>query len=210
MINLAMQKYPVWINSYEMKHEIIFRKICSAFLKKNMKVNDFDILDIAKVKGIMQNVPIHLNPSKSKADIESLRKQFELCSYVHGINYVLLDHLDFIQSNSKKPTAHERVDETMIELHKLAIEINIHVVLVVHPKQSADSKGAVDMSQLKGSSSIKQYADNILILQRMSRVNDDSNDRRVKISLNKNRLFGNESSIFLTYWKESDSFYEND
>lgn len=81
---------------------------------------------------------------------------------------------------------------------------------MVHPKQTDSVKTEVDMSQLKGSSAIKQYADNILILHRMSRhaSTEVEPDYRTKLKVAKNRMFGSEGMFYLTYQKDSDSFVQ--
>ena len=207
MVNFAKKDLPVWINSYEMKPEVIFRKICSQFLGENMKLHDFCESKKSSMKPIMSKYPIYINPSQSSAELCSIRKQLELCSSVYGIKFVMLDHLDYINAGAKKSSPMERIDECMIELHKMAAEFDVHILLVVHPKQTADAKTQIDMSQLKGSASIKQYSDNILILQKMSRGNT-SQDDRTKISVCKNRLFGTEGYFFLSYVSKSDSYSE--
>jgi replicative DNA helicase len=60
------------------------------------------------------------------------------------------------------------------------------------------------MDDLKGSSSIKQYADNILILTRMSRL--EASDDTTEISVAKNRLLGIEGTCRLRYDVETDRY----
>ncbi len=64
------------------------------------------------------------------------------------------------------------------------------------------------MHALKGSSSIKQYADNIIILHRCSRAGDSYETNKVKVRVAKNRMFGYEGNVYLQYCPEWDGYLE--
>ncbi|MGZ7043551.1 MAG: DnaB-like helicase C-terminal domain-containing protein, partial [Methanobacterium sp.] len=206
MHNIAMQGIGVWINSYEMDYKIIVRKFAGIVLGKRMKFEEFSSEDKIKFNNWCKNNSLYINKSVSKIDLSLLRKQFEIASYAYGVKYILLDHLDYIHSSGQKENSYENIDEAVREIHALAMEFNVGVILVAHPKQVQNGK-EISMSDLKGSSGIKQFADNILVLTRMDRL--DQNDiNRVKIRVWKNRLCGIEKSFFLRYLSETDSFVE--
>ena len=88
----------------------------------------------------------------------------------------------------------------------MALRYGVHIILVAHPRQFDPKKEELGMQHIKGSSSIKQYADNILLLTRMNRKN--SEDTRTKVHVAKNRLFGTEGDKFLEYSHDIDGFKE--
>lgn len=206
LYNIAKQGKGVWINSYEMSYKIISRKLASVVLKRKMKFEKFNDLDKFNYKEWLSKNRCYINKSNSKVDLNSLRKQFEMASYAYGVKYILIDHLDYIHSSGAKKNVYENIDDAVREIHSLAMEFDVSVILVVHPKQVEDGK-EITMAHLKGSAGIKQFADNILVLTRMDRL--DQNDiNRVKIRVWKNRLCGIEKAFFLRYLPEIDSYVE--
>lgn len=206
MHNIVCQGHGVWINSYEMHYKIIARKFAGIVLQKKMKFNEFSIDDKRTFKNWCREHNLYINKSTAKVDLYSLRKNFEIASYAYGIKYILLDHLDYIHSSGDKNNSYENIDDAVREIHSLAMEFNVGVILVAHPKQIQQGK-EISMADIKGSSGIKQYADNILIITRMDRI--DPNDvNRVKLRVWKNRLCGIEKSISLRYLQEIDAYVE--
>lgn len=208
MKNIADQNQGVWINSYEMNPIMTHRKIASVVLRKQMKFEEFSAQDICRFKDYMSKKRYFINTSNSKVDIQGLRKSFEMASLGYGVKYVLLDHLDYIHGNGKKGTTLENIDEAMREIHSMALEFNVGVILVVHPKQTEIGK-EITSSDLKGSAAIKQYADNIIIVTRMDRI-DPNSKNRVQVRVWKNRMIGREGSFHLMYDPITDSYSELD
>ena len=77
----------------------------------------------------------------------------------------MFDHLDYIKSADLKIPKHERIEEIVLQLHEMAQDFGVHLFLVCHPVQKRSGE-ALTMNDLKGSASIKQYADNVFILQK--------------------------------------------
>ncbi len=199
MKSLAERGRGVWINSYEMDPKTVHRKLASLILKKKMKYEAFSPEDIKAYRDYMDIHKVYLNITNAHTSFSDLRKLFEIASYVYEVDYVLLDHLDYLYESDGKNTA-EVITETMRNIHVLAMEFRMGVVLIVHPKQVPETQ-EITMADLK------QYADNILILTRMDRL--DPNDLlRVKIRVCKNRLCGLERSFYMRYVPEYDSYAE--
>ena len=206
-----MEKDPggIWINSWEMDHEVIVRKIASNVLKTRFKTEEFTPDQAAKFQVWMQNNNAFINPKRSQADLGTLHKQIEMASKVYGVKYVALDHLDYIVPNKSDRETHERIRECIEALHIMAMEFDVHIFLIAHPKQTDEATGKIHMGQIRGGASIKQYADNVILLQNMSQADTSVPDNRMKITVPKNRFFGTKGEIFLRYIKESDSYIEN-
>lgn len=205
--NIADQGKGIWLNSYEMSPMMVNRKLASIVLKTKMKCRDFTLEEKNAYVKYLKDHKCHLNIKNNKVDIDVLRKQFEMASLVYDVKYILIDHLDYIYSNGKKKTSLENIDEAVREIHALAMEFQVGVILVVHPKQVMEGK-EITMSDLKGSSAIKQYADNIIVVTRMDRL--DANDKlRVKVRVFKNRLQGIESFFYLRYVPDIDGYTES-
>jgi replicative DNA helicase len=206
MVNCAMQGHPVWLNSWEMRPEVTMRKLASIILRRPMKIYNFTREDNQQFDEWASHYKIYINQNTSGTDIAFLAKQLIKAKEM-GIEIVMLDHLDYLV-NAKKEKLHEAIDETVKRLHELAFDLSMHFLLICHPRQSSTGSEEVGMHALKGSSSIKQYADNIIILHRCARTDSQSDPDKVKVRIAKNRMFGVEGNTYLFYQPRWDGYGE--
>lgn len=206
MVNAAMQNIPVWINSWEMKPETTMRKLASIVLRRPMKICNFNSHENEQFDEFASRFKIFINPNTIGTNIRMLGKQLKIAQKL-GIKIVMLDHLDYLVQD-KKEKQHEAIEDTVKQLHELAFSLNMHFLLICHPKQSGSGSEEIGMHSLKGSSSIKQYADNILILHRCSRTDKSADPNKVKIRIAKNRMFGIEGVTYLFYDPMWDGYEE--
>jgi replicative DNA helicase len=206
MVNCAMQGIPVWINSWEMKPETTMRKLASVVLRRPMKFQNFTDHENEQFDEWCSRYRVYINPNTIGTDINSLAHQLHLAKQL-GVQVVMLDHLDYLV-NSHKEKLHEAIDETVKRLHELAFDLSMHFLLICHPRQSGTSGEEVGIHSLKGSSSIKQYADNVIVLHRCARTDASSDPNKVKIRVAKNRMFGTEGNTYLFYQPTWDGYME--
>lgn len=206
IVNCAMQGIPVWINSWEMKPETTMRKLASIVLRRPMKFQSFSEHENEQFNEWCLRYKVYINPNTIGTDIHSLGHQLYEAKKL-GVEIVMLDHLDYLV-NSRKEKLHEAIDETVKRLHELAFDLGMHFLLICHPRQSGGSGEEVGIHSLKGSSSIKQYADNVLVLHRCSRTDTTADPYKVKIRIAKNRMFGTEGNAYLFYQPTWDGYME--
>jgi twinkle protein len=206
VVNCAMQGIPVWINSWEMKPETTMRKLASIILRRPMKVCNFGVHENEQFDEWASRYKVYINPNTIGTDINSLAQQLVKAKQL-GIEIVMLDHLDYLV-NAKKEKLHEAIDETVKRLHELAFALSMHFLLICHPRQSANNNEEVGLHSLKGSSAIKQYADNVIVLHRCARTDDQANPNKVKVRIAKNRMFGIEGTTYLFYQEMWDGYGE--
>lgn len=197
LVNAAMQGMPVWVNSWEMRPETVLRKISSIILRKPMKYTTFTSEDSERLDTWAKKFRLYVNQDTIGTSVDSLAAQLVAAKKL-GIGVVLLDHLDYLV-NFRREKVHEAIDETVKRLHELSFALQMHFLLVCHPRQTMTGTEEVGMHSLKGSSSIKQYADNILIMHRCSRTDPNADPNKVKIRVTKNRMFGIEGTTYLFY-----------
>lgn len=206
MVNCAMQNIPVWINSWEMRPETSMRKLASVVLRRPMKLQNFSDHENEQFDEWCKRYKIYLNPNTIGTSISTLAKQL-LHAKKLGVEVVMLDHLDYLVNN-KRDKMHEAIDETVKRLHELAFSLSMHFLLICHPRQSSTGSEEVGIHSLKGSSSIKQYADNVIVLHRCSRTDNQADPNKVKIRIAKNRMFGTEGTTYLYYQPMWDGYLE--
>ena len=208
IVNCAMQGVTTWVNSWEMRPEITMRKIASIAIRKTMKLQDFTKEDSFAFDDWCATYSVFINPNTIGVDIAELEVQLKRAKKL-GVEVVMIDHLDYLVNN-KKEKLHEAIDETVKKLHELAFSLDMHFFLICHPRQSGTAQEQVGIHSLKGSSSIKQYADNVIILHRCSRTDPGAHSSKVKVTIAKNRMFGIEGSAYLWYQQLWDGYCELD
>ncbi len=206
IVNCAMQGIACWINSWEMRPETTMRKLASIILRRPMKLQNFTAHDNEQFDEWSKHYKIYINPNTIGTDVNTLAIELVKAKDL-GIQVVMLDHLDYLV-NSKKEKLHEAIDETVKRLHELAFSLSMHFFLICHPRQSSTSAEEIGMHALKGSASIKQYADNIIILHRCSRTDATADPSKVKVRIAKNRMFGIEGATYLFYQPLWDGYLE--
>lgn len=206
MVNCAMQDIPVWINSWEMKPETTLRKLASIVLRRPMKFQAFTDHENEQFDEWCSRYKVYINPNTIGTDIHSLGHQLYEAKKL-GVEIVMLDHLDYLV-NSRKEKLHEAIDETVKRLHELAFDLSMHFLLICHPRQSGTAGEEIGIHSLKGSSSIKQYADNVITMHRCSRSDSTADPNKVKIKIAKNRMFGTEGNCYLFYQPLWDGYME--
>ena len=100
-----------------------------------------------------------------------------------GIRLFVLDNLMTIGLDEINDDKYENQKNFLTELHEFAINYNVHVFLVAHPKKT-EGKKISDLSfyDIAGSSNIPNLADNILFLKRLSKT--EIQDTKEKLGYN--------------------------
>lgn len=201
LMHISRQGYPIWINSYEMHQFTIFRKIASQLLGRTLKTSPLTEDEIIEFYTYILKFNIYINNTGLYHDIYKLRKDIDIISNAYEVRYILLDHLDYITYSDNKLSSLERLDYVMKELHSLALEYDVGIILIAHPTKLPANKTKYSMNELRGSSSISQYADNVIILNR-------AEHGLTEFSVQKNRLLGVTRNFKLAFDTNTDSYTE--
>jgi len=197
LVNCAMQGIPVWLNSWEMKPEMVMRKVASIALRSPLKICNFTPEQSKSFDEWCSLYKLYVNPVTVGTDVKKLGEDLKKAQKL-GVQVVLLDHLDYLVT-SRYEKQHEAIEETMKALHEMCFMLGMHFLLICHPRQTGTGNEEIGLHSLKGSSSIKQYADNVLVLHRCSRSDPSSDPSKVKVRIAKNRMFGTEGVSYLFY-----------
>jgi replicative DNA helicase len=121
---------------------------------------------------------------------------------------VVLDHLHFFLEVPDPRYERQAIDRAMREIKLWAKDLHVLILLVSHPRQTRSDSEKVDMSDLKGSSSIKQDADVVLRVWRKRTV-----DRTQKGApcgyvtvLKCRKRYGQEGTVCLAFDQRSGRF----
>ena len=131
----------------------------------------------------------------------------------HGSKIIFIDQLDFIVAMSGDDH-HLRVGQTMRDLKRLAVKWNIVIVLICHLRKTRLDVNP-DLDDLKGSGSIAQESDTVIIIWRETkRINNEvvlSNNTNVSVQANRRYgLTGNIKMVCVDgHYREQDFITEH-
>jgi twinkle protein len=95
-----------------------------------------------------------------------------------GVRVAVLDHIHFMLVGSGDDERHV-LSDAMYQLKSLARELGISIVVVAHPSRAARGKVSPDLSDLHGSASLEQIADNVVTLARVPEGETPSQGRAI-------------------------------
>jgi KaiC/GvpD/RAD55 family RecA-like ATPase len=127
-------------------------------------------VDLDAALDTLDAMPIWLLNRYGTIRVEPMRNTLLYAIKKLGVKFVLVDHIHFMVDEG--PAERAELDQMMKMLAEVAVDCRVHIVVVAHPRQhsASDEKHRdnriIQMSDLKGSSGLKQLSDNILSVWR--------------------------------------------
>jgi len=119
----------------------------------------------------LADLPLFIFYTREKGNIEAWRNTFWYARTRLNVRFVVLDHLHASVNVGKGER--EELEGMSQMLAEVAVDTDMHIINVAHPHQLSTPKGAKDrdnvivqLSDLKGTSAIKQFTDNTLSVWR--------------------------------------------
>lgn len=114
----------------------------------------------------LRGLPLYLLSHRGDIAVPRLREEVEYAVRRFGVTFVVIDHLHFVLGLRRRDeNERERIDAASHEIVNMSDEFDVHVVLVMHPKQIRPGEDgqsrAPSIGDLKGSSAPGQDADNV-------------------------------------------------
>lgn len=167
VVEHLIQDEAVLIASTELTSKKVLAKIISIYLGKDFyDKKQVTEAEYKRAREWLLSRTLFFIDVYGSVSAEKIEDAVEMTSKLHHVKFVLLDHLHFFIDRSKKE--YEALSEFTKRLEELAKRTETHIVTVVHPKQTEDSQEIrkFGMSLLRGSPTIKQDADNIVVMWR--------------------------------------------
>lgn len=164
-LDLATQGVSTLWGSFEIRNT----RLASTLLRQyigypiNDKLEEFDYWTTE-----LESFPLYFMTFHGQQTIKVVMEAIEHAQYVHDINHVIIDNVQFmmgvsVSSGSKNDKFWEQ-DAIIAAFRTLATKKNVHVTLVMHPRKERDSED-LTTSSIFGSAKATQEADNVLIIQ---------------------------------------------
>jgi len=200
--------HPVLIASFEMKPMTIIRKMIQ--IESCYPFHDLKKQELELSLKTISSLPLHFIDVYGEIGISELRNSIYYAKRRHGIKLVILDHLHFFLKYSGD---HERlaIDQALRDIKAWAMQLDIHIVLIVHPTKLTYDNKVVHLNDLKGSSGLKQIPDNVFSIWR-PRDPDDLKKPQGEVILYLLKIrddSGDEGKVILTFDKRSQSYKDS-
>lgn len=133
----------------------------------------------------------------------------------YNTKFVLIDHLGYIDDMGEnnqysRETSAYRIEMLMKGLKNVAKRWNVVIVLLVHISQHDESKPP-SLKDLKGSSSIKQESDMVMMIWRKNYLHNKVRiyENETMLSVQKNRRTGRNGNVGLVFNSETGEYIGN-
>jgi twinkle protein len=165
--NQMMMGVPTLIMPFEQKPHEIVAKLTSMEGRRSI----FDMTPVDREPYMLKAVkyPVFLVDRQGTTPLGDLKDAIYVAAQRYGVKFVVLDHLHFFL-DCRPEEERTAINAVMRSLAVWVVDLNIHIVLVVHPtKLGKDRHGNVRkviLDDCKGSSEIKQNTWNAIRVYR--------------------------------------------
>ena len=134
-------------------------------MAKGRPFRDLSRQDLEEALTLISRLPVYFIDVYGAIGISELKNAIYYAKRRHGIKFIILDHLHFFLKYSGD---HERqaIDQALRDIKSWAMDLDIHIVFIVHPTKLTYDNKVVHLNDLKGSSGLKQIPDNVLSIWR--------------------------------------------
>ena len=205
------QKKPVYILSLEMDfEEVRDREIAqqtetTAYQLSRGNVDKFNAEKLANTK-------IFIDDS-TDSSVEQAMCRIKATHLENNYGLIIIDYLQLLSTIESREADHLKVDHIVKKFKLLARELSLPIILIAQFNKQERGNTRPSMTSIKGSSSIYQHSDVVLILwsdlsQEEAQRREENNDKRVILSIEKNRCGKNNKDILLSFKSQYFKFEE--
>lgn len=170
---LVEQNERHFVMSIETGHLDFVRRVASVFAKVDL--NDGDGLNQSKQDSLMnlavpvlKNGALHLSEYDNRLSVEQLMHDLRYAREKLGCRVAFIDNLNFLLTVDKFTDVNQEMDRVTHELIIFCKRIDMHIVMIMHPKKNSNPRDLRVESEfeIKGSSTAVQEAQNIFLFNR--------------------------------------------
>jgi replicative DNA helicase len=161
--------------------------------------------------GRLHDLPILVDdaPNVSVLDIRARLRRLQMDG---GLGMVVIDYLQLIAPSRRKDSRQQEVSDISRDLKILAKELNVPVIALSQLSRAVEQRGdkIPQLSDLRDSGAIEQYADVIIFIYQPSMCDKDSTDHSAHLIIAKQRngLLGEVRLAFNNTYARFDPVYD--
>ena len=163
--NLALQGIPVLVFSLENQPVETAKRISTMLTGK--RYNDISLVEFEEIKKQFSELPFYFYFAGDKdTDVQTIRQVTGAAKKYYGVQAILIDHMQFFGRSITHQA--QELSRLTIQLKRLAVGFGMPVMAISHisRKENSQQNRIPTIHDLKGSSSIEQDADQVLVLWR--------------------------------------------
>jgi hypothetical protein len=166
--------------------------------------------ELEKALKWISTLPLYFVDVYGELGLKELKDSIYYAKRRYGIGFVVIDHLHFFLKYSPD-LERQAIDQALKEIKSWAMDLGIHILLVVHPTKLTYDNKVVHLNDLKGSSGLKQIPDNVFSIWRSREEKDLSTPQNeiVLYILKVRDDSGSEGSVILDFNKWSQSYEDS-
>lgn len=174
LANLAMdllaQGVPLFVASVETGATDFTKRVLSARAGKDLNTGDPIDLEAAKrihvaYSDIVKNDNLVLSLYDNRFSVETLMSDMIWAQETYGCKVAMIDNLNFFMEVTKAADQIVEMDRVIHELIIFCKHIDMHVIMVMHPKKTINGRVESEFD-IKGSSTAVQEAHNVFLFNR--------------------------------------------
>ncbi|XP_058833072.1 mitochondrial DNA helicase [Topomyia yanbarensis] len=163
-LDLALQGVSTLWGSFEIRNTRLASTLLRQLAGRPLDVNlsDFDYW-----ADQFEQLQVYFMTFHGQQPIKVVMDAIEHTQYVHDIQHVIIDNLQFmmgVSEESKHLDRYWKQDAIIAAFRTFATRKNCHVTLVIHPRKERDTED-LTTSSIFGGAKASQEADNVLIIQ---------------------------------------------
>ncbi len=207
--NRMLQGDFVWIGSFEQKPPPLLAKFVSMRLGRSFYKLTED--EFKQALEFLINLPLRFLDHWGTINIETLKESLYYCKRRYDVKLAMIDHLHaFIKYTGD--AERQAIDQAVTEIKAWAMELEIPIFLVVHPKNiQGGSRGnpVIEATDLKGSSGIRQWSDNVISIWRDKRREEEGENVVVLKLLKARDDTAREGNCVLRFDPETQRYFDD-
>lgn len=189
--SLLLQQVPQFVASVETGYTDFIKRVISVLIKQD--VNTGDPVDLSKlapqisaITGLIKNSNLFLSLYENRFSVETLMEEIEYHVLHYGVKIAIIDNLNFFMEVTSAKDSIVEMDRVIHELIIFCKRVDVHIVMVQHPKKTDDGRVESEFD-VKGSSTCVQEAHNVFLYNRCKRSDVEagtfkSTDRELTIA----------------------------
>lgn len=201
-LDLALQGVSTLWGSFEIRNTRLATTLLRQMAGRPLDVN---LSEFDHWADEFEQLPVYFMTFHGQQPIKVVMDAIEHAQYVHDIQHVIIDNLQFmmgVSEESKHLDRYWKQDAIIAAFRTFATRKNCHVTLVIHPRKERDTDD-LTTSSIFGGAKASQEADNVLIIQD-KRLTSVRGKKYLQVA--KNRYSGDLGIIPLDFDKQSLSY----
>uniref|UniRef100_A0A182JX93 DNA 5'-3' helicase n=1 Tax=Anopheles christyi TaxID=43041 RepID=A0A182JX93_9DIPT len=163
-LDLAQQGVSTLWGSFEIRNTRLAVTLLRQMVGRPL---DENLSEFEQWADAFERLPIYFMTFHGQQPIKIVMEAIEHAQYVHDIQHVIIDNLQFMMGvldETKHLDRYWKQDAIIAAFRTFATKRNCHVTLVIHPRKERDTD-ELTTSSIFGGAKASQEADNVLIIQ---------------------------------------------